>query len=88
MNALESTTRQHLERYLAGHESLDQLTEWIVEAIWRTDPDQEDAVMDVVYAVQLALAELADGVRTREAFRSELQALLVNVTVQRVAATG
>lgn len=52
MNALESTTRQHLERYLAGHESLDQLTEWIVEAIWRTDPDQEDAVMDVVYAVQ------------------------------------
>lgn len=88
MNALESTTRHHLERYLAGHESLDQLTEWIVDAIWSTDPDQDDAALDLVYAVQLALAELSDGVRTRDEFRFELQALLARITAQRIAATG
>ncbi len=88
MRALESTPRYHLERYLAGHETLDQLNEWIVEAIWSAEPDQEDAATDFVYAVQLALAELSDGVRTRDAFRSELQALLAHVAAQRVAATG
>lgn len=88
MHALESTTRHHLERYLAGHESLDQLTTWIVEAMWRTDPDQGDAATDFVYAVQLALAELSDGVRSRDELRSELQALMEKEIVQRAAATG
>lgn len=70
------TLRNRLGRYLAGEIALDDLTESVVDAVWDIGPDQDDADSRFVYAVQLAIAELPDGLLSPEAFRVYLARLL------------
>ncbi len=70
------TLRNRLGRYLVDQITLDDLTESVVDAVWDIGPDQDDVDSRFAYAVQLALAELSDGLVTPEEFRSYLAQLL------------
>ncbi|MFT4040563.1 MAG: hypothetical protein QM692_20450 [Thermomicrobiales bacterium] len=85
MADLDQTIRRHLQGYLANQVSLNQLTEVIVDAIWSLPPDQEDALTDRIYAVQLALAELSDKLLTEDEFRAELREVLSNEPIPSAA---
>lgn len=80
MIQLQQTIRHHLADYLADVISLDQLTEVIVDAVWELAPDQHDATSDLVYTVQLSLAELSDNLVTIEQFRARMRGLLEHST--------
>lgn len=81
MTELEQTIRHHLVSYLANELSLNQLTEVIARAIWNLAPEQNDEAADLIYAVQLALAERADQLLTPDEFRSQIRSLLETLTV-------
>ena len=70
------TLRNRLRRYLSAQITLDDLTESVVDAVWDIGSDQDDADSRFAYAVQMALAELSDGLVTPEEFRSYLSQLL------------
>lgn len=76
MMASGITLRNRLGRYLVDQITLDDLTESVVDAVWDIGPDQDDVDSRFAYAVQLALAELSDGLVTPEEFRSYLAQLL------------
>lgn len=76
MMASGITLRNRLGRYLSAQITLDDLTESVVDAVWDIGPDQDDADSRFAYAVQMALAELSDGLVTPEEFRSYLSQLL------------
>ncbi len=71
-----TTLRNRLGRYLSDQMTLDDLTESVVDAVWDIGPDQDDADSRFAYAVQLALAELSDGLVSPDEFRSFLAQLL------------
>lgn len=72
MDQLEATIRGRLESYLAGEASLDEFTDWFVRASWNIRATDDPAAAELVYSIELALAEHSGGILTDDEFRGEL----------------
>ena len=70
---LESTMREHLESYLAGKETLGELTHWFVGATWDIEHDASEETRDLAYSVDLALIEASSGLLTLDELRAKLR---------------
>lgn len=81
MTTLEQTIRHHLVNFLAGKTSLDTLTEVVMGAVWDLGPDQNDAASDLAFAVQLALAELSDGLISMDRFCAQMRELVETISL-------
>lgn len=79
MQTLESTIRQHLVQYLAGRLSLDDFTDWFIGISWEIDSYDGAEARELVYAIELALAETSGGYMTVEALDIELRAISQDV---------
>jgi hypothetical protein len=76
---LETTIRRHLVRYLAGQMSLDDFTDWFVGATWNIQNRGDVGTKQLVYSIELALAEASSGLLTVDELRTELRSLLNEV---------
>lgn len=81
MEPLESTIRRYLVDYLAGDTSLDAFVEWLVGIAWTIEETGDPAAQELVYSIQLALAEASSGLLTAKELRSELRALSQHVVL-------
>lgn len=79
MQTLESTIRQHLVQYLAGRLTLDAFTDWFVGISWEIGPNDGAEARELVYAIELALAETSGGYMTVEELDTELRAISQDV---------
>lgn len=79
MENLETTIRRHLVRYLAGQMSLDDFTDWFVGATWNIQKRGDVGAKQLVYSIELALAEASSGLLTVDELRTELRSLLNEV---------
>ena len=72
---LESAIREHLVCYLAGKESLGELTHWFVGATWDIEHDPSGEARDLAYSVDPALIEASSGLLTLDELRAKLRDL-------------
>jgi hypothetical protein len=78
---LETTIRRHLVRYLAGQMSLDDFTDWLVGATWNIEKRGDAETKQLVYSIELALAEASSGLLTLDELRTEFRTLLNDVNI-------
>jgi hypothetical protein len=83
MQDLETTIRRHLVNYLAGNSSLDEFTDWLVGATWNIEHAESTEARNLAYSIDLALAEASSGLLTLDELRTELSALVNQVTIRR-----
>jgi hypothetical protein len=69
------TIRQHLLSYLFGETSLDVFVDWFVGVTWSIEQTGSPEIPDLVYAIELALAEAWSGLLTSDELRTALRAL-------------
>ena len=81
MENLETTIRRHLVRYLAGQMSLDDFTDWFVGATWNIEKKEDAETKQLVYSIELALAEASSGLLSLDELRTELRTLLNEVNI-------
>ncbi len=68
--------------YLLDEISLAELEEWLVSESWDVHKHRDQGVQDLVYGIELLLAEHSSGHRTEEELREEFRKLLSTVHVQ------
>jgi Zn-dependent oligopeptidase len=74
-SSLDRELRDHLQDYLAGAITLDQLKDWLVDATWHIKKEDDDPATKAVYEVHLALADQSSGLTTEDEMREELSRL-------------
>ncbi len=72
MDPLEKAIRHHLDRYLAGTQTLDELQDWLVNATWNVEKTASPAAAQLAYDVELVLAERSSGFLTAAELRADL----------------
>lgn len=73
MDPLETAIRRHLERYLAGNLTLNELQDWLVRATWDMEATASPDAMNLAHDIELVLAELSSGFLTPDELRADLQ---------------
>jgi len=74
--------RERLISYLLGEISLAELEEWVVSETWNVHQTGDQSTQDLVFSVELLLAEHSSGHRTEEELREEFRKLLSTVHMQ------
>ena len=81
MEGLEAAIRHQLGSYLSDRMSLDEFTAWLVGTTWNIESMGEPEASQLVYAIELALAEHTSGLLTLEELRAELRRLSQHVSL-------
>ncbi len=76
-----SEMQNQLRRFRAGQISLDDLNEWLVDATWEIDPNDQTGARQLFGAVELAMAEHSNGHLDDSEFLQRLDGLLGVQTV-------
>ena len=76
MASLEFEIRDHVARYLNGDIPIDEFRDWLVSRTWDVERCGHPGVIDLVGEIELAYAELANGHRTEDEFRSLLRPMV------------
>jgi hypothetical protein len=71
-SSLERELRDHVQAYLAGAATLDQLKDWLAAVTWHIDKESDDPATKAVHEVHLALADQSSGLTTEDEMREEL----------------
>lgn len=64
--------RDQLARYLAGEISLQVFEEWFVSHSWDVNRTGNENAVELVYKIELRLAEFSKGHRTEQEFQNLL----------------
>ena len=75
-SSLSLEIRNHLAKYLAGEESLDEFKGWVVGALLDAEQRNDVAAEEFVYDIMLPMAEEAGGYSSEDRLRQALQPLL------------
>ena len=73
---LDLEIRQQLARYLAKRITLDDFEDWFVAESWNVHRDENTAATDLVFELELRLAEFSNGHWTEDDLRGILQLLV------------
>ncbi len=68
---LELEIQQHIQKYLAGQESLADFENWFAPVLWDID-DQPQEARELAGLVHVLLGELSTGDLSSAAFKSKL----------------
>lgn len=77
-NLTEELARRKLARYLADRISLRQLNHWLVDVITSLDGRADRGLRDLVYGIELRIAEYTSGVWTEAELRGKLAPLVTS----------
>jgi hypothetical protein len=79
-HSLDLAIREQLGRYLTHEISLRDFQYWFVPATWYADREASPALTDLIYSIELAMAEFSHRDWTeselRDLFRSSLEAFI------------
>lgn len=74
--------RAHLAAYLVGRESLGALADWGANLpVEEIDAGGDETAREMLYALQLHLAELADGILSETGLRDALRPFVVTTVL-------
>ena len=74
---LDADVRRHLADYLAGKSKLNAFEEWFVpNALSLAEEVGDQSVMDLIYEIELRLAEYSHGDWTSDELKSLFQSLV------------
>jgi len=88
MDPLETAIRRHLARYLAGNLTLNELQDWLVNATWTMEETASPAAVQLVYSIELVLAELSSGFLPLDQLRADLLEIAERANTTTEAAVG
>jgi hypothetical protein len=80
--------REQLDRYLAGDQSLGEFREWFIPRCWDVLDGGEDRLQELVYDVELRLAEFTNGQWTEAGLKELFQPLLRTDPARRAGSRG
>jgi hypothetical protein len=83
MDQREKAPYDHVERFLAGSITLDELKDWLIGATWNIEDKAAPAAIQLAYAVELALAEESGGFLTTDELHADLRKLIQPVPAAR-----
>jgi hypothetical protein len=72
MDPLEKAIRRHLERYLAGDLTLNELQDWLVHATSNMEATASPEAILLARDIELVLAESTSGYLTPDELRADL----------------
>ena len=81
MPNLETAIRGHLVDYLSGNLPFDDFVDWLVGASWNIERDGTVEARELVYAIELALAEASSGLLTPDELDAQLRNLSQHVNL-------
>jgi hypothetical protein len=79
--SLDIEIREKLASYLAGEISLADFEDWFVPASWNVVPSGNQAAANLVYEIEIWLAEFSDGFWREEELKNSLQPLVSNYQI-------
>jgi hypothetical protein len=82
MNPLENEIRDKLGRYLLGKISLEDFKDWFVPASWNVDHSNNQAAINMVYEIELRLAEYSNGYWSENELQQLFRPLVENYMVE------
>jgi len=75
---LENKIRDKLASYLLGEVSLEDFKDWFVPASWNVDHSNNRAAINMVYEIELRLAEYSNGYWSEDELKQLLRPLVVD----------
>ena len=73
MTTLEQEIRSKLADLVAGQLSLSSFHEWLAPVIWGVEDQKDPGAAELVYSIELAIAEYTAGYRTFSYLIKELE---------------
>jgi len=73
MDPLETAIRSHLDRYLAGALTLNDVQDWLVRSTLGMEETASPHAVQLACAIELVLAELTSGYLTPNQRRADLR---------------
>jgi len=73
---LELDVRTKLAKFLAKEISLSVLHDWLCPIVWDIRKEDDPEASELVYSIELYIAEYSSGYRTKDDLRAELGRLL------------
>jgi len=71
------TIREKLEEFLTDKIALDEFYDWLAPIVWDVEEHpQYSKEKDLLYSIELFIAEYTSGHRSKEDLRAELKKLL------------
>ena len=80
--SLDVEIREKLASYIVGEISLGDLEDWFVPASWNVIQKERKDVIDLVYDIELLLAEYSNGGWNEDELRYLLRPLVENYQVE------
>lgn len=68
--------KNKLSEYIAGRNSLSEFEDWFVPTYWNVLTGEDEELSDMVYDIELELAEYSISVWTEEELKDHLYKLL------------
>lgn len=84
-HSLDVQIRYKLMSYLLGEISLQSFEDWFVPSSWNVDQSKNQDAINMVYEIELRLAEFSNGHRSEEELKDFLRPLVANYRVDLVA---
>ncbi|MBM4285635.1 MAG: hypothetical protein FJ128_10370 [Deltaproteobacteria bacterium] len=79
--ALDIDIREQLARYLVGEISFQEFEDWFVPASWNVVQGKNVAAINIVYEIELWLAEFSDGFWSEAELKEKLFPLVNNYKI-------
>ncbi|MBW1952185.1 MAG: hypothetical protein JRI66_03755 [Deltaproteobacteria bacterium] len=83
--ALDLEIREWLARYLVEEISYEDFLAWFVPSSWNVGQSANQAVIDLVYEIELWLAEFSNDIWSEQELKQKLRPLVENYRVNLVA---
>lgn len=83
--SLDIEIRDWLTRYLADEISFEDFLNWFVPSSWNVGKSGNRAAMNLVYEIELWLAEFSNGIWSEAELKQNLRPLVENYRVELVA---
>jgi hypothetical protein len=80
--SLDHEIRDKLGSYLLGEFSLEDFKDWFVPVSWDVDHGNNQAAINLVYEIELRLAEYSDGYWSEDELKNLLRPLVENYRVE------
>jgi len=80
--ALDIEIRDRLASYLVGEISLQDFEHWFVPSSWNIVQSKNQAAVNLVYEIELWLAEYSDGFWSEDELKDQLRPLVENYRIE------
>ena len=80
--SLDMEIREKLASYFEGRISLEDFEDWFVSASWNVVQSKNRQLIDMVYDIELLLAEFTDGCWTQAELKQLLRPFIENYIIE------